>query len=823
MSQSTNDSKQVRMMHIVNLMSIAYSDGNITEDENNILVKIAQDLDLTEEEYDSCIDYWKKTDEENIPIAVPESDEEQIEFLKHFAIVMMIDGQIADKERLYLANVAAQFGYDPEQLVPAILEDVYHQYFAGDEDEEEEEDPLFEDTDDELQLEMGKMKLEHKNVEEAFDELFLPALRNAEAAEYFMIIPNNGTRLFRLSPEQVEKVQEAADKGYPLAIYVLGRYYQVVKPVDDSLATARQLLEEAANAGIADAYWALAIHYLLGYNGPVVFDNYRELIDKAFDNGSMQAFKQKLHDTIHGQHGFAPEPKTAIRIIEDFLDKDEVYAYTYPDLFDLLGDAYRIVGNKDKADKCYEEAQRCGFFEAGAHRFENRTEGPDRDFYRETLSVILDFACEDKDPNSFMTRAMEDIYHYGKEDCHNPDDYARKLKEDLENAYILGNGDAAYLMGHCFYTGNYGFEENDQEAWNWFAKGQCLESGLAFMGTARMIEDEICPDNLPVNYIDLCRLSALRRGIAEILPDVIQAYKEGKLDNYAEEIEKNYIPMLDQEADNRNFPTVFIVKPDGKATIYKLEKDEWYKLANLIEAKRLAPIRVNALDEIGNKAGFNDHLVAWIDIDAPRKGLSENTIASTFYPGIIAGDIVFSLADNLYDPMPFYGIDEAKNAIDALGATLETIVNDISDVSDEKAPHADYTKVNPFADRGFVARIEPDGKAYIIESSPAVFALFEEDIYDPARLQSIYKIGNSLDLVHHLTIWTDNQAYRKQMALYGKVNLNPVCAKLFPGPVVDNIFVALEDENYRIALFDDPEPLKKVCRSLGIKPENIIL
>ena len=818
-----SNEKQIRMMHIVNLMSIAYADGNISEDENNILINIAQQLDITEEEFNLCIDYWKKTDEDKIPVAIPENDDEQIEFLKHFAIVMMIDGQIEDKEKVHLAHITHQFGYDAEKTVPALIDSVYHEYFADDEEENDEEDPLFEDTDDETQIDLGKMNLESKHVNEAFDNLFLPALRNSEAYKYFLIIPNIDTRLFLLTQEQLEKAEEAADKGYLLALYLLGRYYQVVKPTEDWLEKAHHLLEKAAEGGISDAHWALAMLYLMGYEGPVIMSHYNELIDKAFENGSMMAFKQKLRDTLYGIHGQKANPKGVIKIIEDFLDSDEEYAIMHSDMYDILGEAYRKVGNKDKAHNCYENAQEHGFFESGAHRFENKVEGPDKDFYRETLALFLDFSCDDNDPNSFLAKAMEHVYHYDKEDCNQRDDLAKKIKEDLETAYRLGLGDAAYYIGLYLYNGTYGFEKNDQEAWQWFCKGQDIESGLAYMGMAQMIADGIHPSNLPENYMEYCQLCALRRGVMELLPSVVEAYHAGKLAPFAEEIESNYIALLSQSSDSAEIPTVFIVNPEGKAVIYKLEKEEWHKLPHLIGSKRLAPIRVDALDKIAKKAGINDHLVAWIDIDAPRKGMAENSIASAFYPGIIAGDIVFSLADNLYDPMTFFGIDEAKNVIKALKAELTDTVTDISSVSNEKPQHADYSKVNPTVNMGYTARIEPDGKAYIINSSLGVFALFEEDIYDPARLHKLYDTGKLLGINERLTIWTDNSAYRKQMVMYDKVSQNPIGKNNYPGTVVDNIYVALEDDNYRMTLFEDPELLKKACISLGVKAENIIV
>ena len=66
--------KQIRMMHLVNLMSIAYADGEITQEENNLLINIAQALDLTEEEFDICVEPWKNTDENDLPVSIPEKN-----------------------------------------------------------------------------------------------------------------------------------------------------------------------------------------------------------------------------------------------------------------------------------------------------------------------------------------------------------------------------------------------------------------------------------------------------------------------------------------------------------------------------------------------------------------------------------------------------------------------------------------------------------------------------------------------------------------------------------------------------------------------------
>lgn len=120
-----------------------------------------------------------------------------------------------------------------------------------------------------------------------------------------------------------------------------------------------------------------------------------------------------------------------------------------------------------------------------------------------------------------------------------------------------------------------------------------------------------------------------------------------------------------------------------------------------------------------------------------------------------------------------------------------------------------------------MARIEPDGKAYIVDNSLAVFALIEEEIYDPARLKKLHDIGKKLGLEGRLTLWTDNSALRKQLALYNKFTKNTIASKYYPGPVADNAFLAMEDEDGRIMLFEDAEQLKQVCLALGVKPDDI--
>ena len=819
--------KNTIMGHIINLLSIAYADGSITEEEKNLICNISDNLGLTNEEFNHCLATWQETDEDILKVSMPEAEEDRIAFLKNMTLLMMIDGEIDENERQYIFNAAEEYGFDGEQAVNYLIKQIQEEYGGGGEaeeeeqEEDEEEDELFEGVDDENRIDSVWYDLESKDIEEAFETIFASALRNEKARNIFLVIPGIDTRLFRLAEEQIEKVKKTAEKGYPVAKYVLGRYYQVVKPEGSTMGDAGALLKAAADDGIADAYWALATMVEQGYYGPVNTETYDSLMGSALEKGSGMAIRKQLLDIVYRLHRVKNNPKKAIDTVVNKIYINEEAEKTYPYFYAVMGDAYKEMGNESKADECYEKAVDLGYFEASASRFVNKLSGPNAEFNREVFNFFLDFGCDGKDPNCFLYRALEGIHFYDKKDATQQQVLTEKINEDLETAVDLGQGRAAFYLGYCNYYGKYGFAEDNNAAWQWFCKGIDLEDGYAYGGLAQMIDEGFCPQGLPEDFAATCRLNGLRRGNLSLLDKVMEAYRAGKLQDCADEIEKIYIPMTQQEDDNSSISTLVVVNAEGKALLCHVEKSEWNGVPALIGAKRLAPIRVNGLDEIGKRIGLTDRLTAWTDLEAPRKGLPVNAVAAKFYPGVIAGDIVFSLADNLYDPMPFYGTEEALALISALGADLvNPEVQELNVLVRERKPIQPTRSM--LVNDGFIARVEPDCKAYIMPCGKNFYSLFEEDIYDPARVQKLYEVGQRLGLPGRLTMWTENTALRKQIVMVNTFADNPVGMCYYPGKVVDNIFVAMEDENYNVMMFSSPAQLKATLMAMGLKPQDII-
>lgn len=745
-------SKNTFLAHIVNLLCVAGIDGNISDEERNVIIKIAQNFGLTEDDFNFCINIWKKTDESKFETIVPENDDDKFEFLKNLVLVMMVDGEIDYNERAYIAGLAEKFGYEGDDAVNQLIDIVYNEYFANDEEDNEENEDDEEELDEDI-------------------------VKDADV----------DPRLFRLTEEQLEEIKRMADNGNGEALYVLGRYYIVVKPDDDFMDKAEECFNAAAAKGVVNANAALAQMVVFGYSDNTEIEYYDSLLDKALNEGSPMAMKMRLEDIIYGRNDKKSNPKYVVNFLENEILNYEETGDDYPYLYEVLGDAYDKLGNKAKAAEYYEQAADAGMKEVSYKKHMVKLEGLNQ-MAKEMYETVVDMECDDDIPGCFTVRAMLLGEKYEEQNKVERKDTTLKIMEALEHDYELGFGAAAAKIANIYYLGEYGVERDPEKAWNWYYRGTMREDAEAFNGLATMVKDGNHPENLPDRFLEWCQINAQHRG---------------------------------KGAPDMHF--LAIIKHDGNAVAYRFIKDDWDKVAGYVGAKRLAPVRVETLDKIGKKFGIDEHVTAWIDIEAPRKKMPMNIAAKKFYKGVIAGDIVLTLSDNIWDPMLFLGTDDIKNIVETLGGKLVEIIPDELALSKKKR---EYTKIDSDllrSENGFVARIQPDNTAHIVDSNHKMFALVEEDIYDPIRLESLYKIGEKLDLKGRLTIWTDNSSLRKQMIMYNENEMNTIGINIFPGPVADNFFVAMEDENYNIMLFDDAETLKRVVITLGVKPENVVI
>lgn len=105
----------------MNLVSIASADGDITENEQEFIYSVAQDLELTDEEFIQCLQKWQDTAEEDLKIGTPRTIEDRFTFIKNMVMLMMLDGEISESERQFIASVADKWGLDGEESVDDII------------------------------------------------------------------------------------------------------------------------------------------------------------------------------------------------------------------------------------------------------------------------------------------------------------------------------------------------------------------------------------------------------------------------------------------------------------------------------------------------------------------------------------------------------------------------------------------------------------------------------------------------------------------------------------------------------------------------------
>lgn len=708
-----NPDKKAQMANVINLLTIASLDGNITDREKQLVFTIANQFGLTEEEFDLCLKTTDETRKEGkIVIEIPKTDEEKTYYLKNLTTMMMIDGQIDEAEKEYVKFVAERFGYDGEKALGILMESVYNdirgisngtrESATSGSSTRETGKSVDEMTDEEFKAEnqrliaLGKQALLDHEIGKAFDCLLLPAHVDREGLKLFLMILNTFTRLYLLSEEQIARLKAYAEKGYALSQYAYARYLYIVRPDDDSIKEADKYLKEAEKAGLGDAIQAQSTILLDGHYGLVDYKEAHQMTIRALEKGSELASRAFLRRMVYGFKylGLEPDPQKAIDIIKEmFPNESDDISEVNPSYYEILGDAYDKLGDWDNAEKYYMKAIEMGYVEAYGSYVMLHSGNDKSDLEKELYEGMLDLACSQNDPYSYVYRAAYRMDEYDKCDEAKKMEITAGIKEDLETAAKLGSQIAPWFLGDAYYYGNYGFEEDNTKAWDCFIDGSRRDDGGAFKMLAIMISDENNPYKIdePEKLMEYCSIMSLRDGCDDMLDVVVKGYRDGNFTDYAAEIEQYYIPEYDskphdeeEEDDDEpdgyddGYKLIAIVKTDGKADIIEFDVEEgWDEMPEFVGAKRLDAIRTQPLYDVSRQVGFTtDHVTGWVDNMGLMKELPMNVVGCKLYPGPIAGDMILTLEDAKYNPMSFGSLEQLKKVVAALGAQLENVYLD---------------------------------------------------------------------------------------------------------------------------------------------------
>ncbi len=104
--ENDNKKDQQRLGQLKNLVMLASADEKMTDSELAILLAVASREKLTPEEFNKVID-----DPDSVPITLPEDEDTKLEYLRDMVAMMMIDGELDEREMTICKLYAIALGY----------------------------------------------------------------------------------------------------------------------------------------------------------------------------------------------------------------------------------------------------------------------------------------------------------------------------------------------------------------------------------------------------------------------------------------------------------------------------------------------------------------------------------------------------------------------------------------------------------------------------------------------------------------------------------------------------------------------------------------
>ena len=120
-----------------------------------------------------------------------------------------------------------------------------------------------------------------------------------------------------------------------------------------------------------------------------------------------------------------------------------------------------------------------------------------------------------------------------------------------------------------------------------------------------------------------------------------------------------------------------------------------------------------------------------------------------------------------------------------------------------------------------IAIIKTDGKADIlefdVENWDELPGFVDADRLDAIRVQPLYDISKKLGYSEHITGWVDNKGLLRDLPS------NPIGCKIYPGNIVGDMILTLEDASYKPMSFTNLDDLKQVVADLDAELVNVFL
>lgn len=399
-----------------------------------------------------------------------------------------------------------------------------------------------------------------------YDELVKKALplveTDQDAARAFLRLFLSRECIFLLDEaESVDLLTDEAEKGNRYAQYAYARWQAIVRGGEYSVSIAYQYMQAAAEQDLPDAIAGLAVTYEFGDIGTVDWKKEDELLQRAFDMGSELAAVYRLQDYCFGRHFQPAQPQLAVELADQLIARNEAEGIPPCGYWFY----YRACANEPRLGRTYVTDDYRKALDLGVLRAytdliiaygygDSDTVLVENNDFTALLREGMDRLC----PGAFFMDAAREMHRYeALRQLYNRDEGIQRrqvryqlLSEShelihtrLSQAAQLGDTAAWEQLGECYYDGSCGFEQSYEKAFTCYSNGAIHDAVGSIEKLWRMMHDHHI--DRPLEYVDSIALQGARCGSKRLLAETVIIHQEGRLNEYADEIERFYDPIFD--------------------------------------------------------------------------------------------------------------------------------------------------------------------------------------------------------------------------------------------------------------------------------------
>ena len=381
-----------------------------------------------------------------------------------------------------------------------------------------------------------------------FDDLVQTALTDdSEAAQiYLSRVFYTRCSIFMLSPDTIEQVKQAADKGNAYAQFAYGRHLIVTNPNEQSKELSLEYFGKAQQQGLPDAIAAISEAWRYGDFGIVDHSKAKQAVNQALQLRSEYAAFSQLKTMVLGDDD---QLEKALIVIDALIELNAQREMPFALWHYFKGVAHCTMGDIEEAEKHLTFACNQGNIDAWLERavnaggFDENGDIADNEAYIKALRE----GAEHHNPECRTLLAWDAVLQFDEHPSQErTPQLAQTIIDELQQCTRYGSKTACELLGDIYLNGWLQLSPDVDLAWRWYAQSAIWHCDTAYEKMYEMVHDHL--KDVEQDFSDMLAISGARLGSKRLLAATVIAYTHGRLTEYASEIEQYYEPIFDDPA-----------------------------------------------------------------------------------------------------------------------------------------------------------------------------------------------------------------------------------------------------------------------------------